>query len=50
MSSDHLVVDLGYHEAAVGEDIDLGVGYGALLSAMTSPFATKIALGGHEIR
>jgi ornithine racemase len=42
MSSDHLVVDLGDHPVAVGDEIDFGVGYGALVRAMTSPFVTKI--------
>jgi predicted amino acid racemase len=37
-SSDHLVVDLGDHGAAVGDELSFGVGYGALLRAMTSPF------------
>ncbi|NGX08458.1 alanine racemase [Mycobacteroides franklinii] len=42
MSSDHLVVDLGDHPIAVGDEIDFGVGYGTLVRAMTSPFVTKI--------
>jgi hypothetical protein len=42
MSSDHLVVDLGDHPVAVGDEIDFGVAYGALVRAMTSPFVTKI--------
>jgi hypothetical protein len=42
MSSDHLIVDLGDHPVAVGDEIDFGVGYGALVRAMTSPFVTKI--------
>jgi predicted amino acid racemase len=42
MSSDHLVMDLGDHPAAVGDEIDFGVGYGALVRAMTSPFVTKV--------
>jgi predicted amino acid racemase len=42
MSSDHLVVDLGDHLVAVGDEIDFGVAYGALVRAMTSPFVTKI--------
>ncbi len=46
-SSDHLVVDLGDHPVAVGDEIDFGVNYGALVRAMTSPFVTKIEhLGG----
>lgn len=47
MSSDHLVVDLGDHPVAVGEEIDFGVGYGALVQAMLSPFVAKIeCMGG----
>jgi ornithine racemase len=42
MSSDHLVVDLGDHSVAVGDEIAFGVAYGALVRAMTSPFVTKI--------
>jgi len=41
-SSDHLVVDLGDHGSAVGDEIGFGVGYGALLRAMTSPFVTVV--------
>jgi predicted amino acid racemase len=42
MSSDHLVVDLGDHPAAVGDEMEFGLAYGALVRAMTSPFVTKI--------
>ena len=42
MSSDHLIVDVGDHAVAVGDEIDFGVGYGALVRAMTSPFVTKV--------
>ena len=45
MSSDHLVVDLGDHEAVVGDEIDFGVGYSALVRAMTSPFVAKVEVG-----
>ncbi len=41
-SSDHLVVDLGDHEAVVGDELAFGVGYGALLRAMTSPFVAVV--------
>jgi predicted amino acid racemase len=41
-SSDHLVVDLGDHGSAVGDELAFGVGYGALLRAMTSPFVTIV--------
>ena len=41
-SSDHLVVDLGDHGAVVGDELTFGVGYGALLRAMTSTFVTVV--------
>ncbi len=49
MSSDHLVVDLGDHPGAVGDEIDFGVAYGALVRAMTSPFVTKIEHLGRSV-
>jgi hypothetical protein len=49
MSSDHLVVDLGDHPVAVGDEIDFGVAYGALVRAMTSPFVTKIEHLGRSV-
>lgn len=49
MSSDHLVVDLGDHEVAVGDEIEFGVAYGALVRAMTSPFVTKMEVGGNSV-
>ena len=39
-SSDHLVVDLAQHDGAVGDELAFGVGYSALLRAMTSPFVS----------
>lgn len=42
MSSDHLVLDVGDHAVAVGDEILFGLGYGALVGAMTSPFVTKV--------
>ena len=41
-SSDHLVVDLGDHGAVVGDELAFGVGYGAMLRAMTSPSVAVI--------
>ena len=38
MSSDHLVVDVGDHDVAVGRELRFGLGYGALVRAATSPF------------
>jgi predicted amino acid racemase len=49
MSSDHLIVDLGDHGAGVGDEIVFGVGYGALVRAMTSPFVTKIEHCGRAV-
>jgi ornithine racemase len=49
MSSDHLIVDLGDHPVAVGDEINFGVGYGALVRAMTSPFVTKIEHPGRGV-
>ncbi len=49
MSSDHLVVDLGDHPVAVGDEIDFGLGYGALVRTMTSPFVAKIEHLGRSI-
>lgn len=40
MSSDHLVVDAGDLRLAVGDELSFGLGYGALVQAMTSPFVT----------
>lgn len=46
MSSDHLVLDLGDQPTAVGDELTFGVGYGALVRAMTSPFVTKVERTG----
>ena len=42
MSSDHLVVDCGDHRLAVGDELTFGLGYGALVQAMTSPFVAVV--------
>jgi ornithine racemase len=49
MSSDHLIVDVGDHRVAVGDEIAFGVGYGALVRAMTSPFVSKIEHLGRSV-
>lgn len=49
MSSDHLVVDVGDHLVAVGDEMDFGVAYGALLRAMTSPFVTRVEHLGRAV-
>jgi ornithine racemase len=41
-SSDHLVVDAGHVDAAVGRELRFQLNYAALLAAMTSPFVTKV--------
>lgn len=44
MSSDHLVLDLGDHRLAVGDELGFDLGYGGLVRAMTSPFVSKLEL------
>lgn len=44
-SSDHLVLDVGDVDLPVGAEVSFGLGYGALLRAMTSPFVTQVLLG-----
>ncbi len=46
MSSDHLVVDCGDHRVAVGDELTFGLGYGALVQAMTSPYVAVAGVGG----
>jgi len=41
-SSDHLVVDLGDHQAHVGDELAFQLGYSALVRAATSPFVAKV--------
>ena len=40
-SSDHLVLDAGDQVVAVGQELRFGLGYRALLRAMTSPFVER---------
>jgi predicted amino acid racemase len=40
-SSDHLVIELGDHAVRVGDELAFGLGYGALVRAMTSPFVAQ---------
>ena len=42
MSSDHLIVDVGDHDVAVGQELQFGLGYGALVRAATSPFVMTV--------
>ena len=41
-SSDHLVLDIGDHDLSVGDEVGFGLGYGALMRAMTSPFVSTL--------
>lgn len=41
-SSDHLVIDPKNCSFKVGDEIEFGLNYGALLTAMTSPFVKKV--------
>jgi predicted amino acid racemase len=47
-SSDHIVLDTGRHDLAVGDDVAFQVNYSALLRAMTSPFVSKEMTGGRD--
>ena len=49
MSSDHLVLDLGDHDASVGAELAFGLGYGALLRAATSPFVTPVEVRPQDV-
>jgi predicted amino acid racemase len=42
MSSDHLVLDVGDHDVAVGDELRFGLDYSGLLRAMTSPFLARV--------
>ena len=41
-SSDHLVLDIGDHDLSAGDEVGFGLGYGALMRAMTSPFVSTL--------
>jgi predicted amino acid racemase len=43
-SSDHLVVDCGPKLPSVGVDVRFGLGYSAVVRAMTSPFVSRVLL------
>lgn len=47
-SSDHLVLDADVSDVAVGDCIELGLDYSALVRAMTSPFVTKLLRGAPQ--
>ncbi len=48
MSSDHLVVDAGETDLQVGEELAFGLGYSALLRAMTSPYVATVTTPGGQ--
>jgi predicted amino acid racemase len=41
-SSDHLVLDCGSELPPVGAELRFGLGYSALVRAMTSPFVSQV--------
>lgn len=41
-SSDHLVLDVGDHPLAVGDQVAFALAYGALVRAMTSPYVHQV--------
>jgi predicted amino acid racemase len=43
-SSDHLVLDCGSEQPPVGTELRFGLGYSALVRAMTSPFVSQVLL------
>ena len=49
LSSDHLVLDVGDHDVAVGDELSFGLGYGALLRAATSPFVENLELVRRQV-
>ncbi len=40
-SSDHIILDSENHPLQIGDEVNFGLDYGGLLSAMTSPFVSK---------
>jgi predicted amino acid racemase len=49
-SSDHLVLDAGDRPPAVGAEVRFGLGYSALLRAMTSPFVARTYTSAPPVR
>lgn len=45
-SSDHVVLDVGDHRVAVGEELTFGLDYSALVRAATSPFVSTTERAG----
>jgi len=48
-SSDHLVLDCGASLPPVGAEIRFGLGYGALVRAMTSPFVSQVTTANRGV-
>ncbi|MEX1335475.1 MAG: alanine/ornithine racemase family PLP-dependent enzyme [Candidatus Limnocylindrales bacterium] len=48
-SSDHLVLDCGNDLPPVGGEIRFGLGYSALVRAMTSPFVSQVTTAGQPV-
>lgn len=50
ISSDHLVLDTGMEPLAVGSEVRFGLGYGAVLAAVTSPFVRQVLVEAPVVR
>ncbi|WP_375003292.1 alanine racemase [Aeromicrobium sp. CTD01-1L150] len=48
-SSDHLVLDVGDHDVAVGQELVFGLDYSALVRAMTSPYVSRVERGARTL-
>ncbi|MFD5600825.1 alanine/ornithine racemase family PLP-dependent enzyme [Leucobacter sp. NPDC058333] len=46
MSSDHLILNIGHHTTAVGDEIFFDLGYSALMRATSSPYVEAAIRGG----
>lgn len=50
MSSDHLILNIGQHSTAVGDEISFRLGYSALMRATSSPYVEVVLRGGRAHR
>jgi len=48
-SSDHIILDSENHPLQIGDEVNFGLDYGGLLSAMTSPFVGKEFVGRQRV-
>lgn len=48
-SSDHIILDSENHPLQIGDEVNFGLDYGGLLSAMTSPFVGKEFVGRQQV-